>query len=78
MVALMAFDPKRERGLEGEVCSPMAYFDFGDADYDVWNGLALGVVGCHVRNELVAWRESAGIGEFERWEMEEEESDTDA
>ncbi|KJX93830.1 hypothetical protein TI39_contig4248g00007 [Zymoseptoria brevis] len=78
MVALMAFDSKREKGIEGENCTPMAYFDFADGDYDVWNGLAVAIVGSHVRNELVAWRDATGLGEKAREEMESEESDPDA
>jgi hypothetical protein len=79
MVALMAFDPKRERGLDEEICTPMAYFDFAEGDYDVWNGLALGLVGCHVRNEMVLWREQCGIGERESGEARERrEKDLDA
>ncbi|EME40918.1 hypothetical protein DOTSEDRAFT_74465 [Dothistroma septosporum NZE10] len=46
IVALMAYRPEDENP---EV-KPMAYFDLGEHDHDVWNALAIAILVCHVRD----------------------------
>lgn len=58
-LALMAYDPKK--GLD-EVCEPIAFFDFDDVGYDVWNSLALAIAVCHARNVQMVIAEDTGIG----------------
>lgn len=58
-LALMAYDPKK--GAD-EVCEPIAFFDFADVGYDVWNSLALAIAICHARNVQMDIAEETGIG----------------
>lgn len=58
-LALMAYDPKKG---PDEVCTAIAFFDFNDAGYDVWNSLALAITVCHARNVQMTIAEETGIG----------------
>lgn len=58
-LALMAYDPKKG---PDEVCAPIAFFDFNEVGYDVWNSLALGIAVCHARNVQMVIAEETGIG----------------
>lgn len=77
-LALMAFDPKKG---EDEVCEPIAFFDFDDVGYDVWNSLALAIAICHARNVQMVIADETGIGlrqpDLEDYD-EDEEEDPDA
>lgn len=71
LVGLLAYRPDTDQ------CTPMAYFDFKDKDYDVWNSLALAIIVAHVRNVQVRIAEETWIGvkQPEIAEMEEEDPD---
>ncbi|KAF2162733.1 hypothetical protein M409DRAFT_26970 [Zasmidium cellare ATCC 36951] len=76
VVALMAYRPDAE---ESDLAA-MAYFDFKDKNYDVWNCLALAIIVCHVRNVQVRIAEETGLGLRQQGysEDEAEEDDPDA
>ena len=49
----------------------IAHFDFSDTDMDVWNGFALAILVCMVRNQLMARKDEM------QDESEDEETDPD-
>ncbi|KAK4494854.1 hypothetical protein PRZ48_014210 [Zasmidium cellare] len=76
VVALMAYRPDAE---EADLAA-MAYFDFKEKNYDVWNCLALAIIVCHVRNVQLRIAEETGLGLRQQGysEDEVEEDDPDA
>ncbi|KAK1816373.1 hypothetical protein LTR12_009264 [Friedmanniomyces endolithicus] len=60
LVALVAFRPDSPTP-EQEVRT-VAFFDWRDKDYDVWNSLAMAIVACHVRDVRVRVAEETGVG----------------
>ncbi|KAK0258611.1 hypothetical protein LTR35_018148 [Friedmanniomyces endolithicus] len=60
LVALVAFRP--DSHLPEQEVRTVAFFDLRDKDYDVWNSLAMAIVGCHVRDVRVRVAEETGVG----------------
>jgi len=77
-LALMAYDPKKG---PDEVCEPIAFFDFDNVGYDVWNSLAFAIAICHARNVQMDIAQETGIG-LKQPDLadheEDEEDDPDA
>ena len=61
IVALMAY---RLEDDHPEV-KPMAYFDLGEHDHDVWNALAIAILVCHVRDVHMRIASDTGLGQKE-------------
>ncbi|KAF7196616.1 hypothetical protein HII31_01986 [Pseudocercospora fuligena] len=49
--------------VDTDECSPMAYLDFQDPNYDVWNSLAMALVICHARDVQVRIADETMIGQ---------------
>lgn len=58
-----------DSGKPGAKPKTIAHFDFSDKNMDVWNGFAVAILVCMVRNQLMASRDEM--------EMETEETDSD-
>ena len=56
IVAFMAYR------VDTDECTPMAFFNYNEKDYDVWNSLALAILVCHVRNVQLRIAEDTEIG----------------
>lgn len=56
IVAFMAYRADTDE------CTPMAFFNYNEKDYDVWNSLALAILVCHVRNVQLRIAEDTEIG----------------
>lgn len=58
LIAIMAYRPD-----EAEPdAKAVAFFDMSDANYDVWNSLALAILVCHVRDVMLTVAEDTGLG----------------